>query len=107
MRPKATIQPLPYWQIFSLAWSPDGQQLATVCKDGRVRVYEPLRGPEPLQVNKCIWAARHVGVASPKGSSWASCSVSPQEGPGPEGARGARIVWVCDGRCLLVSGFDR
>ncbi|XP_040853583.1 coronin-7 [Ochotona curzoniae] len=64
-------------QIFSLAWSPDGQQLATVCKDGRVRVYEPLRGPEPLQ-----------------------------EGPGPEGARGARIVWVCDGRCLLVSGFD-
>ncbi|XP_036348859.2 coronin-7 [Ochotona princeps] len=64
-------------QIFSLAWSPDGQQLATVCKDGRVRVYEPLHGPEPLQ-----------------------------EGPGPEGARGARVVWVCDGRCLLVSGFD-
>lgn len=29
-----------------------------------------------------------------------------QEGPGPEGARGARIVWVCDGHCLLVSGFD-
>ncbi|KAG3259129.1 coronin-7, transcript variant X2 [Ictidomys tridecemlineatus] len=64
-------------QIFGLAWSPDGQQLATVCKDGRVRVYEPRSGPEPLQ-----------------------------EGPGPEGGRGARIVWVCDGRCLLVSGFD-
>ncbi|CAO2641960.1 Coro7 [Lemmus lemmus] len=29
-----------------------------------------------------------------------------QEGPGPEGGRGARIVWVCNGRCLLVSGFD-
>ncbi|XP_074237757.1 coronin-7 isoform X2 [Saimiri boliviensis] len=64
-------------QIFSLAWSPDGQQLATVCRDGRVRVYRPLRSPEPLQ-----------------------------EGPGPEGGRGARVVWVCDGRCLLVSGFD-
>uniref|UniRef100_A0A8C5V9P4 Coronin n=1 Tax=Microcebus murinus TaxID=30608 RepID=A0A8C5V9P4_MICMU len=64
-------------QIFGLAWSPDGQQLATVCKDGRVRVYDPRSGPEPLQ-----------------------------EGPGPEGGRGARIVWVCDGRCLLVSGFD-
>ncbi|XP_076998050.1 coronin-7 [Tamandua tetradactyla] len=64
-------------QIFGLAWSPDGQRLATVCKDGRVRVYEPRSGPEPLQ-----------------------------EGPGPEGARGARVVWVCDGHCLLVSGFD-
>ncbi|KAK2097458.1 Coronin-7 [Saguinus oedipus] len=64
-------------QIFSLAWSPDGQQLATVCRDGRVRVYRPLSSPEPLQ-----------------------------EGPGPKGGRGARIVWVCDGHCLLVSGFD-
>ncbi|XP_036885739.1 coronin-7 isoform X2 [Sturnira hondurensis] len=64
-------------QIFGLAWSPNGQQLATVCKDGRLRVYEPRSTPEPLQ-----------------------------EGPGPEGTRGARIVWVCDGHCLLVSGFD-
>ncbi|XP_062954891.1 coronin-7 isoform X2 [Cynocephalus volans] len=64
-------------QIFGLAWSPDGQQLATVCKDGCVRVYEPRSGPEPLK-----------------------------EGPGPEGGRGARIVWVCNGCCLLVSGFD-
>lgn len=30
-----------------------------------------------------------------------------QEGPGPEGHRGARVVWVCDGKYLLVSGFDR
>ncbi|KAF4015547.1 hypothetical protein G4228_007150 [Cervus hanglu yarkandensis] len=64
-------------QIFGLAWSPDGQQLATVCKDGRLRIYEPRGSSEPLQ-----------------------------EGPGPEGARGARVVWVCDGHYLLVSGFD-
>ncbi|KAF6271355.1 coronin 7 [Rhinolophus ferrumequinum] len=64
-------------QIFGLAWSPNGQQLATVCKDGRLRVYEPRSDPKPLQ-----------------------------EGLGPEGARGARIVWVCGGHCLLVSGFD-
>ncbi|XP_057603776.1 coronin-7 isoform X3 [Hippopotamus amphibius kiboko] len=64
-------------QIFGLAWSPNGQQLATVCKDGHLRIYEPRGGSEPLQ-----------------------------EGPGPAGARGARVVWVCDGHCLLVSGFD-
>ncbi|CAI5791795.1 coronin-7-like isoform X1 [Podarcis lilfordi] len=64
-------------QIFSLAWSPDGRCLATVCKDGRVRIYEPRKASQPLQ-----------------------------EGPGPEGGRGARIVWVCGGKYLLVSGFD-
>lgn len=30
-----------------------------------------------------------------------------QEGPGPEGGRGARLVWVCGGDYILVSGFDR
>ncbi|XP_075292298.1 coronin-7 isoform X4 [Opisthocomus hoazin] len=64
-------------QIFSLAWSPDGKKLTTVSKDGRLRLYEPRRSPQPQQ-----------------------------EGPGPEGARGARLVWVCGGDYLLVSGFD-
>ncbi|XP_054246907.1 coronin-7-like isoform X1 [Indicator indicator] len=64
-------------QIFSLAWSPDGKKLATVSKDTRLRLYEPRCSAEPQQ-----------------------------EGPGPEGARGARLVWVCGGDYLLVSGFD-
>uniref|UniRef100_A0A8B9SBS2 Coronin n=1 Tax=Apteryx owenii TaxID=8824 RepID=A0A8B9SBS2_APTOW len=64
-------------QIFSLAWSPDGKKLATVSKDGKLRLYDPRRSPEPEQ-----------------------------EGPGPEGSRGARLVWVCGGDYLLVSGFD-
>ncbi|NXC43015.1 CORO7 protein, partial [Penelope pileata] len=64
-------------QIFSVAWSPDGKKLATASKDGRLRLYEPRRSPQPQQ-----------------------------EGPGPEGSRGARLVWVCGGDFLLVSGFD-
>nr|XP_056722251.1 coronin-7 [Euleptes europaea] len=64
-------------QIFGIAWSPNGRRLATVCKDGKVRLYEPRQASEPLQ-----------------------------EGPGPEGGRGARIAWVCGGKNLLVSGFD-
>ncbi|NXB75539.1 CORO7 protein, partial [Donacobius atricapilla] len=64
-------------QIFSMAWSPDGKKLATVSKDGRIRLYEPRRSSQPQQ-----------------------------EGPGPEGGRGARVVWVCGGDYLLVSGFD-
>lgn len=64
-------------QIFSLSWSPDGQHLATVSKDGQVRMYDPRRSVDPLQ-----------------------------EGPGPAGSRGARILWVRQGHYLLVSGFS-
>lgn len=64
-------------QVFCMAWSPDGKLLATVCKDGKVRIYDPRKSTAPVQ-----------------------------EGPGPEGHRGARVVWVCEGKYLLVSGFD-
>lgn len=64
-------------QVFGMAWSPDGKFLATVCKDGKVRIYDPRKSTAPIQ-----------------------------EGAGPEGHRGARVVWVGDGKYLLVSGFD-
>lgn len=64
-------------QIFCMAWSPDGKLLATLSKDGKVRIYDPRKSSAPVQ-----------------------------EGPGPEGHRGARVVWVCEGKYLLVSGFD-
>uniref|UniRef100_A0A8C6KGN9 Coronin n=1 Tax=Nothobranchius furzeri TaxID=105023 RepID=A0A8C6KGN9_NOTFU len=64
-------------QVFGMAWSPDGKLLATVCKDGKVRIYDPRKSTAPVQ-----------------------------EGAGPEGHRGARVVWVCEGKYLLVSGFD-
>ncbi|XP_077411696.1 coronin-7-like isoform X4 [Vanacampus margaritifer] len=64
-------------QVFCMAWSPDGKLLVTVCKDGKIRVYDPRKSDAPVQ-----------------------------EAPGPEGHRGARVVWVCEGKYLLVSGFD-
>ncbi|KAK2833452.1 hypothetical protein Q5P01_017341 [Channa striata] len=64
-------------QVFGMAWSPNGKLLATVCKDGKVRIYDPRKSSTPVQ-----------------------------EGPGPEGPRGARVVWVCEGKYLMVSGFD-
>ncbi|XP_063970323.1 coronin-7-like [Lytechinus pictus] len=65
-------------QIFSAAWSPDGKRIATVCKDGFIRVYEPRSSKTPVA-----------------------------QGPGPEGSRGARIFWVHNGELLAVSGFEK
>ncbi|XP_046480560.1 coronin-7 isoform X3 [Neodiprion pinetum] len=65
-------------QIFSLAWSPCGQYLASACKDGKLRVYKPRDGDSPIR-----------------------------EGKGPVGTRGARVVWALDGRFLVVMGFDK
>jgi coronin-7 len=64
--------------IFSLAWSSDGKLCSTVCKDGKIRVYDPRSSADPIT-----------------------------EGCGLEGTRGGRIVWVCRDSLLAVTGFDR
>lgn len=66
--------------IFSISWSPCGTKLATICRDGFVRIYEPLKSELPVVEAKC--------------------------GPAP-GSKAARIEWVLDGTALLVSGFGK
>lgn len=65
-------------QIFDFAWSPCGVYGATVCRDGRIRVFNPRK------TNNCI-----------------------REGAGPVGTRGARIVFGIDGHYLVCTGFDK
>lgn len=65
-------------QIFSFSWAPCGAQCATVCKDGKLRVFQPRKSDSAIR-----------------------------EGKGPEGNRGARIVWALDGRYLVTMGFDK
>ncbi|XP_017876072.1 coronin-7 isoform X2 [Ceratina calcarata] len=65
-------------QIFSLAWSPCGQYLASACKDGKLRIYKPRSSDVPVKTGK-----------------------------GPVGTRGARVVWALKGQFLVVMGFDK
>jgi coronin-7 len=65
-------------QIYSMAWSQCGRFLATVCRDGRVRIYNPRSSPLPVREDGDIVAKK-----------------------------GARIVWALDGKYLVVTGFSR
>ncbi|XP_012141372.1 coronin isoform X2 [Megachile rotundata] len=65
-------------QIFSLAWSPCGQYLASTCKDGKLRIYKPRSSDVPIK-----------------------------SGKGPVGTRGARVIWALKGQFLVVMGFDK
>ena len=65
-------------QLYGAQFSQCGRFLATVCKDGRIRVYDPRQGARPV-----IEGAEIV----PK--------------------KGARIVWAMDGKFLIVTGFSR
>ncbi|XP_037087762.1 coronin-7-like [Pollicipes pollicipes] len=76
-RPRLELETHPD-QIFSLAWSPCGRYLATLCKDARLRVFEPRAGPEPLRV-----------------------------GDSHRGPRGGRVCWVLGGHYLITTGFDK
>ncbi|RVE46333.1 hypothetical protein evm_009052 [Chilo suppressalis] len=65
-------------QIFSIDWSPCGEYLATVCRDGLIRIYKPRTSTEPIR-----------------------------SGPGPVGSRGARVVWALNTTHLVITGFDK
>ncbi|CAG9782241.1 unnamed protein product [Diatraea saccharalis] len=65
-------------QIFSIDWSPCGEYLATVCRDGLIRIYKPRSSSEPIR-----------------------------SGPGPVGSRGARVVWALNATHLVITGFDK
>ncbi|XP_032522862.1 coronin-7 isoform X3 [Danaus plexippus] len=64
-------------QIFALDWSPCGEYLATLCKDGFIRIYSPRSKTAPLR-----------------------------SGPGPS-SRGGRLVWALGATHLVVTGFDK
>uniref|UniRef100_A0A1A9W972 Coronin n=1 Tax=Glossina brevipalpis TaxID=37001 RepID=A0A1A9W972_9MUSC len=65
-------------QIFDFAWSPCGRFGATVCKDGKIRIYNPRKSETPIR-----------------------------EGNGPVGTRGARIIWALEGQYIVCTGFDK
>ncbi|KAL9880351.1 coronin-7 isoform X4 [Glossina fuscipes] len=65
-------------QIFDFAWSPCGKFGATVCKDGKIRMYNPRKSETPIR-----------------------------EGNGPVGTRGARIIWALEGEYIVCTGFDK
>ncbi|XP_013171687.1 PREDICTED: coronin-7 isoform X1 [Papilio xuthus] len=65
-------------QIFALDWSCCGEYLATLCKDGLIRIYKPRESTEAVR-----------------------------SGPGPAGTRGGRVVWALNDTHLVVTGFDK
>lgn len=65
-------------QIFDFAWSPCGVFGASVCKDGKIRIYNPRKSENPIR-----------------------------EGPGPVGTRGARISYAIEGHYIVCTGFDK
>jgi coronin-7 len=70
------MDPLPQ-PLFAMSWSPDGKLLATIARDHVIRIYDPRNSTSPVN-----------------------------EGVGPEGSRGARIVWL-NNTHLAVSGFNK
>ena len=66
-------------QLFNADWSKCGRFLATVCRDGKIRIYEPKSG----DANPLI----EGGEIVPK--------------------KGARVTWILDNKYLLITGFTK
>jgi len=65
-------------QIYAFDWSQCGRFIATSCRDGKVRIYNPRKSSEPIVEG---------GNVVPK--------------------KGSRIVWTLDGEFLVVTGFSK
>jgi hypothetical protein len=65
-------------QLYGAQFSQCGRFLATVCKDGKIRIYEPRKSTMPVL-----------------------------EGGEIVAKKGARVLWVMDGNYLIVTGFSR
>jgi len=65
-------------QIYAFAWSQCGRFIASSCKDGKVRIYNPRKSSTPVVEG---------GNIVPK--------------------KGSRIVWTLDGEFLVVTGFSK
>lgn len=48
------------WQLFAMAWSHDGTLLATVCRDQRIRIYNPRESTSPTHVSPCAAECVHT-----------------------------------------------
>ena len=62
-------------QVYSMAWSGCGRFLATVCRDGKLRIFCPRQSSRPLREDGDIVATR--------------------------------VVWACEGKYLVTTGFSR
>ena len=61
-----------------MEWSQCGRFLATVCRDGKIRLFDPRAAATPLLEGGQIVAKK-----------------------------GARVVWALNGEYLIVTGFSR
>ncbi|CAO2641957.1 Coro7 [Lemmus lemmus] len=91
-------------KIYSLRFHPLAADiLASTSYDLTIRIWDLQAGTEQLRLQGHQDQVGQLQRQGPnperRGHHLCPC-------PGPEGGRGARIVWVCNGRCLLVSGFD-
>lgn len=63
--------------IQSLTWNHDGSLLATTCKDKKIRVFD-------VRANKVVF-----------------------EGPGHQGIKGSRVIWLGNLNKLATTGFSK
>ena len=44
-------------QLFAMAWSPDGKQLATIGRDHVIRIYDPRNSTSPVNEGRALKVA--------------------------------------------------